>query len=87
MGKWTVPSYMIDYTMPHSVQRYALVTSEGKILAYKTVWETVKVDPRGHFTMLRCSFIICLVKIIGRFRRAKKPLQEFCEILANYPTW
>jgi len=47
----------------------------------------VKVDPRGHFTMLRCSFIICLVKIIGRFRRAKKPLQEFCEVLANYPTW
>ena len=87
IGKFTDPPYWIDYTMPHSVQTYALTTRDGVVLAYQTRWETIKVDPRGHFTMLRCAFIICLVKIIARFRRTAKPLQEFCELAANYPTF
>ena len=73
--------------MPHTVTNYALTTLDGKVLAYATQWHTVKVDPRGHFTMLRCSIIICLAKIINRFRSFGKPLTEFCEVAANYPVW
>jgi hypothetical protein len=81
------PPYWIKYTLPHSMAYYALVNSEGKILAYKQRWATLRIDPRGHFTMLRCSFIICLVKIMARFRRTAKPLAELCEFAANHPTW
>lgn len=45
----------------------------------------VKIDPRGHFTSLRCAAIIVLDGIM-KVSNVKKPLVEFCEFLANYPT-
>jgi len=56
----------------------------------------LQIDPRGHFTLLRCSAIMVfdrlLKKVLGwkflkRFRQLRKPWVEFAEFCANYPTW
>ena len=73
--------------MPHTITKYAALTRRGELMAYLTQWQTLKIDPRGHFTMLRCSFILCLVKVMARCRHLGKPLMQFCEFAANYPTW
>jgi len=51
-----------------------------------TLFQTLKIDPRGHFTRLRCSIIIVLDKIMERVGY-RKPLVEICEFFANYPVW
>jgi len=109
--KYRKPPYFIEYTY------VSLITSRlcdafilhgkeyrradgGKFLHtfYLTCW----IDPRGHFTQLRCCTIIVLDKIMKVFTSKNKvdqsptpvrrkwlwkPLAEFCELLANYPTW
>lgn len=47
---------------------------------------SVRIDPRGHFTALRYAAIVVLDQIMKRFG-IDKPLVEFCEFLADYPTW
>lgn len=86
-GKWTVPPYWIDYTLPWKIAQYVFVNNERKVVGYRLMWLTIKIDPRGHFTMLRCMAIVALDKIMQRVHRLEKPLLEFCEFLANYPTW
>lgn len=46
----------------------------------------LKIDPRGHFTMLRCAGIKVLDRIM-QWVGYRKPFAEFCEFLAVYPTW
>jgi hypothetical protein len=91
LGKWTLPPYWIDYSNPWQIEKYAvyaaLPNGKHKLVAYQDMWHIIKIDPRGHFTMLRCAAIIVLGKIMGKLRRLEKPLMEFCELLANYPTW
>ena len=107
-GKWKKPPYFIDYTYTslvtsrlcdafiHDGKEYRRADG-GKFLHtfYLTCW----IDPRGHFTQLRCCAIIVLDKIMKLFAKDDvkqfhvkkgwlwKPLAELCELLANYPTW
>lgn len=71
-GKFVTPSYWIEYMLT------ARAWNPVRIL---------KIDPRGHFTMLRCSVIVALDKIMRRCTWLEKPLLEFCEFLSNYPTF
>lgn len=87
LGKWTIPPYWIDYTIPWNLVTWIALNEKGEAVGHHLQWRTLKIDPRGHFTMLRCSAIVTLDKIMLHFRRSKKPLMEFCEFLANYPTW
>lgn len=87
VGKWTVPPYWIDYTLLWAVERYAVFNRQGKLVAFQDRWQAVKIDPRGHFTMLRCASIVLMDKVMKRFRWTRKPLMEFAEFLANYPTF
>lgn len=52
-----------------------------------TTWWTVKIDPRGHFTMLRCATIIVFDKILKVAPLLEKPLVEFCIFLGCHPTF
>lgn len=60
-----------------------MVSSNGKPFTFK--WnETLRIDIRKYFTMIRCSAIIVLDKIM-LITGTGKPLAEVCEFLANYP--
>lgn len=91
-GKWTPPPYWINYTMTWNFQRFLLInrkTGERKI---KTGWWTVEIDPRGHFTRLRCAAIMVCDKILTRihartFVRLEKPWVEVCMFVSSYPTF
>jgi len=50
------------------------------------IYFSLQIDPRGHFTKIRCAAIVTLDKMIKLFKR-KKPFVEFAEFLANYPVW
>jgi hypothetical protein len=52
----------------------------------RTVSPFCMIDPRGHFTMIRSSLIMVIDKIMCLIGY-RKPFPEFCEFLANYPTW
>lgn len=86
-GKFSSPPRWITYTLLMSVAKYAAVDKNGQVQAYKTVWKTIPIDPRGHFTMFRCAIIMVFDRIMVRWRRTVKPLLNFCEFFANYPTW
>lgn len=49
-------------------------------------FKTLKIDPRGHFTSLRCAIIVMLDNLMERLG-IWKPFAEFCEFFANYPNW
>lgn len=87
LGKWTRPPRWINYTNPWKVEHFAFLDKQNHPQSYVTMWHTIEIDPRGHFTMLRCAIIVALDKIMNRFRRTEKPLMEFCEFFANYPIW
>lgn len=53
----------------------------------KTYWHTYNIDPRGHFTSLRCAIIVGLNKIMAKIKLVRYPLREVCEFFANYPIW
>ena len=46
---------------------------------------SVFIDPRGHFLMVRCASIRVFDCLMGLLKR-RKPLIQFCEFLANFPT-
>jgi len=89
---WTDPPYWIRYLFPwttrfnsflHNGQRYWL--PEG-VRFQKLIW--LMIDPRGHFTMLRCSIIIVLDKIQKRNRYLRDlGLMRVCEFFASYPSF
>jgi hypothetical protein len=86
-GKFIEPAKWIFYTVRWKKDRYAVMTRTGKIVGYMEAWTTIKIDPRGHFTRLRCSAIMVLDRIVEKCLWIKKPLMEFMEFLANYPTF
>lgn len=93
LGKFVDPPYWIHYTYLSQYQTrivdsykhngYVYRLKSGKKLQV-TTYSTLKIDPRGHFTALRCAVIIALDKIMKQFHIGK-PLVEICEFLANYP--
>jgi len=91
-GKYTVPRY-IEYT--YTSFRYV---TPGKRVGGRRVliyhYPYVLIDPRGHFTMIRCAAIIVMDKLIALSRRVNRhprhmcrPWIEIAEFLANYPVW
>jgi hypothetical protein len=93
-GKFTNPSYWINYTYKSNYKVYYVdgfvrdgvkyeASGGGKIK--KVDFTTVLIDPRGRFTMLRCAAIMVLDRIMAAVG-LHKPLEELCEFLANYPT-
>lgn len=64
---WTAPPHWISYTIPWLVQYFVLTNREtGEAYAVKEKWQTLKIDPRGHFTFLRCAIIITFLKVAGK---------------------
>lgn len=46
------------------------------------------IDPKGHFTSLRCNTIVALDKLAFKIGLINShPLANLCEFLANYPDW
>jgi hypothetical protein len=94
-GKFHDPPFWIEYTYKsywreEFVFRLVLgglefTRSDGGLLKH-IVPRHVFIDPRGSFTSLRYAAIIVLDNLMKAFN-VKKPLVEFCEFLANYPTW
>lgn len=92
---WTNPPFWITYTYPWSVKLYfTMRRGEAPVTVIKE--QTLLIDPRGHFTRLRCAAILTLDKLLKRirkwfpepfFRNGRKPLIEICEFLASYPSW
>jgi hypothetical protein len=94
-GKFTKPQQYVKYTYRNVVFRYLVdryiadgfeyrSASGKKLLVTRTCH--VLIDPRGHFTRLRCAIIQVLDSLMGLVKRTK-PLIEFAEFLANFPTW
>lgn len=94
-NKFVEPPFYIKYTYK-SLFREEIVTRivldglefrrrDGGKLKHK-IFQYVTIDPRGHFTYLRCAAIMVLDNIMKAFSIGK-PLVELCEFLANYPTW
>ena len=93
-GKFSDPPYWINYTYVSSVRKQLVNCFVQDGLTFKartggqletTTWTTLIIDPRGHFTSLRCAIIM----VLDWFMKAlhiEKPLAEFCEFFANYPT-
>ena len=93
-GKFTDPPYWIDYTYISKIVTeqvdelvqdgvvYRALDGGKLIVEYFT---TVKIDPRGKWTMFRCAAIIVFDKIMSKIG-FHKPLEEVCELLANFPT-
>lgn len=94
-GKLSDPPFWIEYTYKSLVKtvykrqhiRNGLLfeVSDGSPLKI-TKYFTVKIDPRGHFTGVRCAIIIVLDNIM-KASGIRKPLAELCELFACYPTW
>ena len=45
------------------------------------------IDPRGHFTGLRCAAIIWLDRLALRSKLLIPRVANLCEFLANYPNF
>lgn len=58
-------------------------SSDGGKLTQKHYF-TLRIDPRGRFTQLRCCAVIVFDKIM-KLTKIGKPIVEVCEMLANYP--
>jgi len=99
-GKWSDPSEWIKYTymsiapttqlmsswQHDGIEYYAPQGKKLRITTYKHIW----IDPRGHFTALRCATIIIMdrmMKMWNNLVHTTKPFAELCELLASYPTW
>jgi len=79
-GRYHTPPYNLEYTF----RSFAYQIRVGSILY--TWYPHLNIDPRGHFTMLRVAFIKVVDSIMLKLKRTK-PLIEFAEFAANYPTW
>lgn len=93
-GKYKTPDYYIHYTYRSLGCRKILsrciilngveyTRSDGGFLTY-TENRTLHIDPRGHYTRVRCAAIQVLDKIMLLTKQGK-PFAEICEFLANYP--
>jgi len=94
-GKFVYPPFWIHYTFKAQFQitltncyvsdnNTTYKSQSGKQFELVS-WRTLHIDPRGHFTPLRCAIIIILDNIMKTLH-IEKPLTEFCEFFANYPT-
>jgi hypothetical protein len=92
---WIKPSYWIKYTYRSSVKTVVTSTLTVDGAEYRlasgrhfkhVLSHYVLIDPRGHFTMVRCAAVVMFDRVM-RWLGFRKPLVEFCEFLANYPTW
>jgi len=45
------------------------------------------IDPRGHFTALRCAIIKAFDQIMQYDSHLVWFFGHLCEVIANYPTW
>lgn len=64
------------------------VEGDGKLTPVRiiTMPTLLRIDPRGHFTMLRCSAIVALDKLALKLGLYNNHLiANLCEFLANYP--
>ncbi|MDH5786984.1 MAG: hypothetical protein OEZ40_01650 [Candidatus Bathyarchaeota archaeon] len=95
-GRYHNPPFWIEYTyksffyvvyLKQHVRDDGLIieASNGSMMKV-TKHRVLFINPRGHFTGLRCAIIVWLDCMIG-YLHIKKPLLEFCEFFANYPTW
>ena len=95
LGKWTNPPYWIEYTyLSQDVvtvtdsfkDKYSgleYYTADGKKFRFVEKF-TLRIDPRGMFTAIRCAAIMVIDKIMLKFKLGK-PFIEVCEFLSNYP--
>jgi hypothetical protein len=95
LGKWTDPPYWIEYSYLSQTKTFytnsyndkyknlEYYSSDGSKFEITEHW-TLRIDPRGYFTKLRCAAIIVLDKIMLKFSLGK-PFVELCEFLSNYP--
>lgn len=83
-GKYQNPSCFLEYTFRSFCYKRQIVWRGKKCDVYE--YPHLNIDPRGHFTMLRVAFIKVLDALMLRLKRTK-PLIEFAEFAANYPTW
>ena len=89
-GKYTEPKQMFHYVYWSMPYTYAPLVSKdsGVQVGWAMVPTTLLIDPRGHFTQVRCAAIMLVdrlmvkLKLFGSHRAA-----NVCEFLANYPTW
>jgi len=84
---WKDPPFWIDYTMTWNIKRDLLYNLKTGQKLVRTSYWTVNIDPRGHFTKVRCAAIMVFDKILKKIHRLEKPLIEFCMFLGCYPTW
>lgn len=93
-GNFSRPPFWIQYTFKSVFRTFLTYRYVKNGLVYEdkhgrllrvTSRHTLKIDPRGHFTSLRCATISVLDEIMS-VTKASKPLSEFCEFLACYPT-
>lgn len=94
-AKASLPPFWIKYVFNSSVK---IVVSKNLVVngvqyraldgeVFKqTVYTHVNIDPRGHFTSLRCAAIVTFDKIMN-YTGYSKPFAELTEFLACYPTW
>lgn len=92
MGKWTESPHYINYgylSMPkHPARAYKVDRIDHKIYPFTVLLPpTLKIDPRGHFTMLRCACIVWLDRVALKFRLMRERVANLCELLANYPNF
>jgi hypothetical protein len=89
-GKWFKPKQYYSYvylSMPYTWAPLIQKDTQMQV-GWAQVPTTLLIDPRGHFTQLRCSAIMFVdrlmvkLKLWGNHRAA-----NICEFLANYPTW
>ena len=94
-GRFTLPSYYIKYTYRNVMYQYLVDEYQAYGYRYRarsgrkllvTRYCHVLIDPRGHFTRLRCAFIQVMDSLMGIVKQTK-PLIEFAEFAANYPVW
>jgi hypothetical protein len=79
----------MNYETTLKVRRYVAHNKEytrrdGGFLRVSESW-TLKIDPRGRFTALRCAAIITIDKAL-KYLPSKKPWVEIAEFLSCYPT-
>lgn len=92
LGKWVKPSKWISYfylCMPFSEATAFKIDREHKRIYQFTVMvpTVLRIDPRGHFTRLRCAVIVWLDRLGLRFKWLVPRIANACEFLANYPAW
>lgn len=73
--------------MKWNYAHYLMFNPKTGMKLVQTPFWIVEIDPRGHFTMLRCAAIKVFDSILERLPKLEKPLVEFCMFLSCYPTF